>query len=71
MHEHFPPASLTTYLVLLKLHLEKCTNNFGLQMAVYVIHNEFSPSHYTDLPFEVESGFIHSALNHIFQDFFR
>ena len=40
-------------------------------LRVYMIRNEFSPSHYTDLPFEVESGFIHSALNHIFQDFFR
>ena len=26
-----------------------------------MIHNEFSPSLYTDLPFEAESGSIHSA----------
>ena len=36
-----------------------------------MIHNELSPSHYTDLPFEAESGSIHSAQNHIFQDFFQ
>ena len=35
-------------------------------------HNEFSPSHYTDLTFEAESGSIHSAPNHIlFQYFFQ
>ena len=37
---------------------------------VYMIHNELSASQYTDLPFEVESGSIHSAQNYIFQDFF-
>ena len=36
-----------------------------------MIRNEFSPSHYTDLTFEVESGSIHITSNHIFQDFFR
>ena len=31
---------------------------------VYMKRNEFSPSYYTDLPFEAESGSIHSKWNH-------
>ena len=47
----------------------KISNNLGNR--VHMICNEFSPSHYTDLTFEAESGSIHSAPNHILQDFFR
>ena len=34
-------------------------------------NNEFLPWRYTDLTFEAESGFIHSAPNRKSQDFFK
>ena len=41
------------------------------ELKVYMIINEFLPKHSTDLPFEAESGSIHSAPNSKFQDLFR
>ena len=41
------------------------------ELKVYMIINEFLPKHSTDLPFEVESGSIHSAPNSKFQDLSR
>ena len=47
----------------------KISNNLGNR--VHMICNKFSPSHYTDLPFEAESRSIHSAPNHIFWRLFQ
>ena len=41
------------------------------ELKVYMIINEFLPKHSTDLPFEAQSGSIHSAPNSKFQDLFR